>query len=162
MCVLTLNICTVCLLALILTACWTESCHFKQNDELQVCSCSLSLWWVKGGHNRHTESYVCVCVCVCVVSALPACEYIYQRVSVMVWADNSEQRLVFCHPYTSPTESHRAAVILLQMFCLRERGSLFLCFSQCVSKAVLHVFPLNCLKDTVVNANDVICDISAF
>ena len=63
MCVLTLNICTVCLLALILTACWTESCHFKQNDELQVCSCSLSLWWVKGGHNRHTESCVCVCVC---------------------------------------------------------------------------------------------------
>lgn len=125
---------------------------FKFVHVLWVCDGS------KGGHDGHTES----CVCVCVVSALPACEYIYQRVSVMVWADNSEQRLVFCHPYISPTESHRAAVILLQMFCLWERRSLFLCFSQCVSKAVLHVFLLNCLKDTVVNANDVLCSISAF
>lgn len=63
--VLTLNICTVCLLALIPSACWTESCHVKQNDELQVCSCSLSLWWVKGGAWRtHWELCVCVC-CVC-------------------------------------------------------------------------------------------------
>lgn len=161
---------------------WNACFDIKHMHSLSSCTYSISMldrklpcqtkWWasslfmfsefVMGQRGGMTDTLRAVCMNVCVLSALPACEYIYQRVSVMVWADNSEQRLVFCHPYISPTESHRAAVILLQMFCLWERRSLFLCFSQCVSKAVLHVFLLNCLKDIVVNANDVLCSISAF
>ena len=62
MCVLTLNICTVCLLALILTACWTESCHFKQNDEFVP-----ALWVCDGSKGGITDTLRAMCVCVCCV-----------------------------------------------------------------------------------------------
>lgn len=89
--------------------CWIKSQDFKWNRELQVCSWSGAAMW-----QTHLELWTFVSlykrasVCPC----LPACECIYQRVSVMVREDNAEHRVMFWHSYITLTESQRTAVIL--------------------------------------------------
>lgn len=139
---------------------WNACFDIKHMHSLSSCTYSISMldrklscqtkWWasslfmfsefVMGQRGGMTDTLRAVCMNVCVLSALPACEYIYQRVSVMVWADNSEQRLVFCHPYISPTESHRANVL-----SVREKEFISVFQSVCIQGSVA-CFPTQLLK----------------
>lgn len=139
---------------------WNACFDIEHMHSLSSCTYSISMldrklpcqtkWWasslfmfsefVMGQRGGMTDTLRAVCMNVCVLSALPACEYIYQRVSVMVWADNSEQRLVFCHPYISPTESHRANVL-----SVREKEFISVFQSVCIQGSVA-CFPTQLLK----------------
>lgn len=139
---------------------WNACFDIKHMHSLSSCTYSISMldrklpcqtkWWasslfmfsefVMGQRGGMMDTLRAVCMNVCVLSALPACEYIYQRVSVMVWADNSEQRLVFCHPYISPTESHRANVL-----SVREKEFISVFQSVCIQGSVA-CFPTQLLK----------------